>query len=125
MDRDQGRRRFDVFRQVEIALQLDAVVIGVGDAVMDRNAVRHFLVSWLEPRAMVKRFWRGRTRLKNAGEEMLQKTEIAADSLVVEGTPAAAPRGRWIKFAVYGMWCSDNSNRQNRTSLSSPTSSLI
>jgi hypothetical protein len=63
MDRDQSRRRFGVFRQVEVAKKLDAIVIGIGDAVVDRNAVRHFLVSWLEPRAMVKRLYRARTTL--------------------------------------------------------------
>jgi hypothetical protein len=56
MDRDQSRRRLGVFRQVEVAKKFDAIVIGIGDAVVDRNAVRHFLISWLEPRAMVKRF---------------------------------------------------------------------
>lgn len=56
MDRDQSRRRLGVFRQVEVAKKFDATVIGIGDAVVGRNAVRHFLISWLEPRAMVKRF---------------------------------------------------------------------
>src|SRR5215469_11548051 len=56
VNRDQSRRRFGGLRQIEVAGELDAVMIGVGDAVVDRNAVTHFLVSWLEPRAMVKRF---------------------------------------------------------------------
>jgi hypothetical protein len=32
MHGDQRRRRFRAFRQIQVALQLDAVVIGVGDA---------------------------------------------------------------------------------------------
>ncbi len=34
MHGDQRRRRFRALRQVEVALQLDAVVVGVGDAKM-------------------------------------------------------------------------------------------
>jgi hypothetical protein len=42
MDRDQRWRRCGVFREVKIAGKLDAVVLGIGEAVMDRNGVTHF-----------------------------------------------------------------------------------
>jgi len=56
MHGDQRRRSFGRFRQIfgglrqiKIAEQLYAVVFGIGDAVFDRNAVRHFLVSCSKP----------------------------------------------------------------------------
>src|SRR6202034_1045886 len=39
MHGDQCRRRFRAFRQIQVALQLDAVVIGVGDAKVS-NVIR-------------------------------------------------------------------------------------
>jgi hypothetical protein len=63
MDGDQGRRSLGTFRQilgafrqVKIAEQFDAIVIGIDDAVVDRNAIRHFVISWPDLHAMVKRF---------------------------------------------------------------------
>src|ERR1700733_12557747 len=59
---DQSRRALGAFRQIEIAGQLDAVMIGIGDAVLDGEvAVRHFLASCPEPHAMANGKSRGRT----------------------------------------------------------------
>ena len=56
MHGDQRRRSFGRFRQIfgglrqiKVADKLDAIMIGIGDAVFDRNAVRHFLVSCSKP----------------------------------------------------------------------------
>jgi hypothetical protein len=61
MHGDQRRRSFGRFRQIKVADKLDAIMIGIGDAVFDRNAVRHFLVSCCTPHAMANRICRGRT----------------------------------------------------------------
>jgi hypothetical protein len=62
MNRDKRRRRFCAFWQIKIAQKLDAVVIGVSDTAVERNAaIRHCVTSCLEPHAMAKWICRGRT----------------------------------------------------------------